>query len=257
MRRHRAPIRDIRAEYDTSADRLTAYHEHRLNALDGDELDLDTTDDGQRRPTVVVHFAPVDAFEPDGFQRTLAEMDDAGVDFYETGSRTRSVATPSAGAFTLSRPPNDRTRDGAEYLKLDEHGLMEIVSQRLTHDSSRGTQFSADTFASLVEGNLAVLVGLLAADSPTTGVVATATFLEFDDVGKTSEYGSLTFEDAARVDTPTVRFDPPGEDHDGEYTAHIDVVDALVRPLWQSSGRFDHPEIDHVESLTIPEYSLV
>lgn len=253
---HRAPIRDLRINYDTTTDRLTAYHEMRLDELDDEDVELDTTDEGHRKPTVVIHLAPVGVFEVDGFYRTLSEMESGGVDFYESGSRTRTKAPPSAGEFMISRPPEEWTRGGAEYLTLDESGLLEIVSQQLTYDSNRGTQFSANNFVSLVEGNLTTLLGLLAEDSPTTGVVATATFLEFDGVSASTDRLSFSFEDATRINGPTVTFAGPGDDHDREYTDHPDTVDALLRPLWQSSGRHNYPETEHTDPLSIPDYSL-
>ena len=253
---HRAPIRDLRINYNTTPDRLTAYHEKRLQELDDGELVLDTNDEGHRRPTVVIHLAPDEVFEVDGFYRTLSEMDSGGVDFYESGSRTRTNAPASAGEFKISRPPDEWTRGGAEYLTLDESGLLEIVSQQLTYDSSRGAQFAANNFVSLVEGNLATLLGLLAEDSPTTEIVATVTFLGFDGVGASSDHLSFTFEDAARVNGPTVTFDALGDDYDSEYTDHRDTVDTLIRPLWQSSGRHNFPETEHKDPLPIPDYSL-
>jgi hypothetical protein len=133
---------------------------------------------------------------------------------------------------------------------------LEVISQRSTYDSNRETQFSANNFVSLVEGNLPVLLGLLAEDCPTTEIVATATFLGFDDVSTITDHGTLTFQNATRVNAPTIRFDAPGEDHGGEYTNHVDAVNALVRPLWQSSGRINYPETDHNDPLPVPNYSF-
>jgi len=133
----------------------------RLDELDNGDVEIDTTDEDHQKPTVVIHLAPVKVFEVDGFHRTLSEMDARDVDFYESGSRTRTKPPTSAGEYKISRPPEEWTRGGAEYLTFDESGLLEIVSQQLTYDSSRGTQFSANNFVSLVEMNLATLLGLL------------------------------------------------------------------------------------------------
>jgi len=255
MRPHRRPVRDLRTEYGTTSDRLTAYHERRVDAL-GDGLELATTDDGNRKPTVIVHLAPEGVFEPTGFHRTLLAMSAADVDLYETGRQTRTTPNQRADAYTISRKSDDQMRDDSEHLSLDEYGLLEIVSQQLTYSSSRKTIFAPNSFASLVEENLAVLAGLLAADAPETAMVATATFLGFDGVGANSDYGTLAFEHAARVDAPTVRFVPPGEDHSGEYRAHTGPVDDLLRPLWQSARTIDYPEVEHTDPLPIPDYSL-
>lgn len=249
MNLNRSPVREIRNEFVDASDRIAAFHEHRV---DTENFVRDDNEEDQL-PFVVVHLAPEGAFSESSLQFPAPEMLDRDVGLVSYDSDLGNYGEVMANGIETHQTPRYDHMDGEEHLVLFENMVLEIATTRITHEQSNERVFNKNGFTQQVEKNLATIFGLLAASSEDNTVHATATYIDFEGVGIKNKLGARGISDDY-IQTSVVSFDGPFKPK-VNYEGHIEQVDTLLRPLWQSAG-FQSFDVDHLDSLEIPNLKL-
>lgn len=242
---HRSPIREIRNEYRNTADRLAAFHEHRVESVtfcrDAEDTDSDF-------PRVVVHFAPEHAFSRDSIRFSVEELveREASLRPYNEDIGNYGVVRPNC--IETTETPSFDYEDGAERLQLFENLVFELSTTRVTNQSNAGRIFAIDSFVEQLEQNLMTIFGLLATRSEDRRVLATATYSRFNDVGTTASRRAITDDN---ILTRVVSIDTPSQDDD-TCERYIEELAELLQPVRQSIGLREW-EIEYSDALEIPD----
>lgn len=248
MQLNRSPAREIRNEFLHSPDRIAAFHENRVDS----EYPFRENDEAQL-PLVVVHMAPEGAFSDDAIQFPAAELLDRDVGLVTYDSTFGNHGEVIANGIETYKTPRRDHKDGEEHLVLFENTVLEIGTTRITYERNESRSFDRNGFTKQLEKNLATIFGLLAASSEDHSVYATATYIGFEGIRIQTKLGSRTISDDY-IQTSVVPFHGPFQPNEN-YERHVNQMEELLRPLWQSAG-LQSLGVDHLESVEIPDLRL-